>query len=62
MVVAFLSRQMDGQSWVVASAYDPHSIARWMEMWEDLLELATKFQGTPLIIGGDFNVAREAAN
>ena len=52
VVAAFLSRRMDGRSWVVASAYDPHSLARRMELWKDLLELATKVQGTPLIIGG----------
>ena len=46
----------------MASAYNPHSLARQLELWEDLLELATKFQGTRLIIGGDFNVTLKAAD
>ena len=52
VVAAFLTRRMDGRSWVVASAYGPHSLARRLELLEDLVELATKFQGTSLIIGG----------
>ena len=62
MVAARLSRHLDGLIWVAASAYDPHSLVRQIELWEDLLELATVFQGTPLIIGGDFNVTLEATD
>ena len=61
MVAARLSQRLDGLIWVATSAYGPHSLVRQTELWEDLLELATVFQGTPLIIGGDFNVTLEAA-
>ena len=62
VMAAFLTRRIDGRSWVVASAYGPHSLAQQLELLEDLVELATKFQGTRLIIGGDFNITLEAAD
>ena len=43
VVAAFLTRWMDSRSWGVASDYGPHSLARRLELWEDLVELATKF-------------------
>ena len=33
-----------------------------MELWENISELATTFQGIPVIIGRDFNVTLEAAD
>ena len=62
MVAARLSRRADGWSWVAASVYGPQTSARRMELWEDINELATTFQGIPVIIGGDFNVTLEAAD
>ena len=62
VVAARLSRCMDGLSWVAPSAYGPQPSARQMELWEDLSNLAITFQGTPVIIGGDFNVTLEAAD
>ena len=62
VVAARLSRRADSWSLVAASTYGPQTSARRLELWEDIFEVATKFQGIPMIIGGDFNVTLEAAD
>ena len=56
IAAAKLVARPDGNHLVVASAYGPTAVLRQEELCEDLRQLCTSFSGSPLIIGGDFNV------
>ena len=51
-----LGARSDGSHLVAASAYGPTTVMRRAELCEDLRHLCTSFSGSPLIIGGDFNI------
>ena len=55
-----LSRRSDGLKVVVASVYGLVYANRWERLWEELDEVVDRFNGTPLLFGGDFNVTLEA--
>ena len=54
-----LSRRSDGLEVVVTSVYGPVYANRWERLWEELDEVVDRFNGTPLLFGGDFNVTLE---
>ena len=54
-----LSRRSDGLKVVVAPVYGPVYANRRERLWEELDEVVDKFNGTPLLFGGDFNVTFE---
>ena len=56
IALAKLVARLDGSHLVAASAYGPKAVMRQEELCEDLRQLCTRFSGSPLIIGGDFNI------
>ena len=56
IAVTKLVAHVDGSHLVAASAYDPTTVLRWEELYEDLRQLCTSFSGSPLIISGYFNI------
>ena len=60
MAVAHLKSRRDETPFVVASVYGPTHPGRREELWEDLRQLQGAFLGTPMLIGGDFNVTLRA--
>ena len=55
-----LSRRSDGLKVVVASVYGLVCANRRERLWDELDEVVARFNGTPLLFGGDFNVTLEA--
>ena len=55
-----LTRKIDGIEMVVASVYGPVNAALREGLWTELDDVVARFQGTPLLFGGDFNVTLEA--
>ena len=55
-----LSRRSDGLKVVVTSVYGPVYANHRERLWEELDEVVARFNGTPLLFGGDFNVTLEA--
>ena len=56
IAAARLTVREDGNLLVAASVYGPTAVQRREELCEDLSQLCTIFPGSPLLIGGDFNV------
>ena len=54
-----LQRHSDDSHVVVVSIYSPKNVKRKAELWGELTEVAITFQGTPMQMGGDFNVTLE---
>ena len=60
VVAVKLSRRSDGLKVVVASVYGPVYANRRGRLWEELDDVVSRFDGTPLLFGGDFNVTLDA--
>ena len=60
VVAAKLTRRSDGLKIVVASVYGPVYANRRGRLWEELDEVVARFNDTPMLFGGDFNVTLAA--
>ena len=61
-VAVKLKRQSNDLEVVVVLINVPTNARRRPELWGELAEMATVFQGSPMLMGGDFNVTLEAKN
>ena len=57
-----LKRHSNELEEVVISVYGPTNVRRRTELWGFLEKMAAAFQGSPMLMGGDFNVTLEAEN
>ena len=46
----------------MALIYGPTNAKRRVDLWGELMEMAIAFQGSPMLMGGDFNVTLEVKN
>ena len=58
--VAKLKWQTDDLEIVVVSAYGPVNPTNRKHLWRELAGVVSTFQGSPMLIGGDFNMTLEA--
>ena len=59
LVAVKIKRQSDELEVVVISVYGPTNVRRRAELWGELEEMVVAFQGSPILMGGDFNVTLE---
>jgi hypothetical protein len=56
VVIVKLQRHRDNLCILFSSVYGPTDSMRRQALWEELGQVAAAHQGTPWLIGGDFNV------
>ena len=61
-VAVKLQRNSDDLEMIVLSINDPTYVRRRTELWGELAEVATTFQGSPIFMGGVFDGTIEAMN
>ena len=60
LVAVKLTRHSNDLEMIVVSIYGPTNVRRKTELWGELVKVVATFQGSPMPMGGDFNVTLEA--